>query len=220
MEHDVNHNHANMTMPMPMTFSTSTKVTLFFSTWTTTSSLLYTLTLLVLFFLAFLSRFLAALRFQLDHSLLAPPVVPNLAPARARRAIPKARLSPLPRYIQVDEDEVGEGHLQPCEPDERGRLGPDKQAYPAFHTRVWTCLVTFLPNWTANAQWSWRGDGGRALLEGVRAFTGYSLMLAVMTFNTGVFGAVLGGIIVGEMVLSRFMHRSFGMSHDGGCHDG
>jgi hypothetical protein len=42
-------------------------------------------------------------------------------------------------------------------------------------------------------------------------------MLAVMTFNVGVFVAVLGGIVFGELVLGRFMRPS--VWEDGACHD-
>ena len=42
-------------------------------------------------------------------------------------------------------------------------------------------------------------------------------MLAVMTFNTGVLCAVIGGIIVGELVLGQYAQSGW---QDGACHDG
>lgn len=44
-------------------------------------------------------------------------------------------------------------------------------------------------------------------------------MLAVMTFNVGVLCAVIGGIIVGELVLGQYAQQSPGWQ-DGACHDG
>jgi hypothetical protein len=39
-----------------------------------------------------------------------------------------------------------------------------------------------------------------------------------MTFNVGVFCAVVGGIIVGELFLGRYAQPSVGWQ-DGACHD-
>ncbi|KAL4790501.1 Ctr copper transporter [Aspergillus venezuelensis] len=209
---------------MPMTFTSSTKVTFFFESWTTRSVWTYLLALFLFFSLAFLNRFLAAFRFQLEHVPQASGHVAVLAPPKTRR-LSKARLSPLPRYIQIDNDEIdaetwrqdetchgstnnGQGRLDP--EDRRNRIS----RVCAYLRR----LVSRLPKWTPNAPWNWRRDGIRALLEGLRALIGYMLMLAVMTFNVGVFCAVLCGIIVGEVVCGRYMRVS-GERHDGACHE-
>ncbi|KAL2823813.1 hypothetical protein BDW59DRAFT_162974 [Aspergillus cavernicola] len=161
---------------MPSTFTSSTTITLFFSAWTTTSTTTYLLTLLLLFALAFLNRFLAALRFQLQHSPLhTTPGVSILAPPRSRRyrTTPKARRSPLPLYIQVDKDEEGENPPH-CNEEVSGLVS----ARPEHHciwVRVKNYLAAMFPKWTPSGPWSWRGDGGRALLEGMRAFIGYLL---------------------------------------------
>jgi hypothetical protein len=44
-------------------------------------------------------------------------------------------------------------------------------------------------------------------------------MLAVMTFNVGVFLGVLGGILVGELFLGRYTQGGGGWQ-EGACHDG
>ncbi|KAL4924998.1 putative copper transporter crmD [Aspergillus undulatus] len=169
---------------MPMTFTSSTTVTLFFETWTTATPWAYTLTLFVLFTLAFINRFLAALRFQIEHSHStsrhhSSDHVPILAPPCARRGVPKARLSPLPRYIQVDEAETEEGELQPSGTSELSGLVSEQKERPRAYNRAWRRLMRLFPEWlwpwTPEAPFSLRRDGARACLEGVRAFVGYIL---------------------------------------------
>ncbi|BCS28123.1 putative copper transporter crmD [Aspergillus puulaauensis] len=155
-------------MDMPATFSNSTKVTLFFSAWTTTSVPAYIFTLLFLFALAFLNRFLAALRFQLEYHQSATSISILPPPQFRRRTIPKARLSPLPQYTAIHNAE--EEHFQT---PESSTLAPDDEKQ--FRCcRMWNYLFTLLPQWTPSSPWSWR-DGSLALLEGVRAFIGYIL---------------------------------------------
>ncbi|KAL2857282.1 Ctr copper transporter [Aspergillus pseudoustus] len=249
--HDHGHGHtqstdhagADTSMPMTMSsiFTSSTTITLFFSSWTTTSPLTYTLTLLLLFLLSFLNRFLAALRFQLesaDARSTEPSAssIPILAPPRSRRRgmgvhIPKARLSPLPVYMRVVESDkdmdceesIGEeALLQPSSSTLREGEGVGFGSESMKRSTVWarvrrTCSSAIFSSWTPSAPWGLRQDGSRAILEGVRAFIGYILMLAVMTFNVGIFVAVLGGILVGELMLGRYMRHS--AWEDGACHD-
>ncbi|KAL4905485.1 Ctr copper transporter [Aspergillus multicolor] len=228
MDHVHNQKGHDMPMSMPAIFVSSTDVTLFFSAWTTASTFTYLLTLFALFTLAFLNRFLAALRFQLNLDHSEPPTfaIPIRAPPRSRRrtrTIPKARLSPLPRYLEVnsEEEETDNGHFARSDYEDQARHGlvsDEDKSRPSVALRVRECLASILPKWTPKAPWSWRGDGGRALLEGVRAFIGYILMLAVMTFNTGIFCTVLLGIVIGELVLGRYTQSSSAWQ-DGACHD-
>lgn len=43
-------------------------------------------------------------------------------------------------------------------------------------------------------------------------------MLAVMTFNVGVLFAVVGGILVGELLLGRYSTGGSGGWDEGSCH--
>jgi hypothetical protein len=44
-------------------------------------------------------------------------------------------------------------------------------------------------------------------------------MLAVMTFNVGFLFAVLGGVLIGEMLFGRYSSAGGADWNDGGCHD-
>ncbi|KAL3448152.1 Ctr copper transporter [Aspergillus insuetus] len=237
--------HGANSHTMSSTFTTSTTMTIFFSSWTTTSPFTYTATLIFLFLLAFLNRFLTALRFQLEsadaRSSEQSTSIPILAPPKSRRRghgvrIPKARLSPLPVYMRVDNDRDRDRdceeaidsqeevrlalHVPPLDESEQEKFragSPTPTLRILIWSRVRSVFSALIPSWKASAPWSLRQDGSRAMLEGVRAFIGYILMLAVMTFNVGVFVAVLGGIVFGELVVGRFMRHS--AWEDGACHD-
>ncbi|CAG8003335.1 unnamed protein product [Penicillium salamii] len=183
MDHDAHNANASshsMEMRMPFVFSTDTKITIFFPGWTTSSITQYILTLVFLFVLAILNRFLGAFRFQLEQAW-------SNRESRLRKVEaevsgnrpPKSKRNPLPVYTQVNEsdDSVSAGR-------EDSRRG--------FYA------------WKSSGPWGLRKDGTRALLEFGRAFIGYVLMLAVMSFNVGVFAAVLLGVLCGELGLGRF----------------
>ncbi|KAJ5495500.1 copper transporter crmD [Penicillium diatomitis] len=70
-------------------------------------------------------------------------------------------------------------------------------------------------------KWNWSQDIIGSMLEGVRAFTGYALMLAVMTYNVGILCAVIMGILIGEVFLGHFsMPTPSSRWQDRVCHDG
>jgi hypothetical protein len=199
--HDAN--SQTMEMTMSSTFTTSTTLSLFFSSWTTTSAFSYTATLLFLFLLAFLNRLLTALRFQLEsadaRSSEHSTSIPILAPPKSRRRglgvrIPKARLSPLPVYMRVDNDRDKDRDCEEAiDSDEEVRLALHVPSLgeseyekfgagsltPTLRISIWSrirsVIAAVVPSWKASAPWSLRQDGSRAMLEGVRAFIGYIL---------------------------------------------
>ncbi|KAJ9289441.1 hypothetical protein DTO021C3_2892 [Paecilomyces variotii] len=216
-------------MEMPAIFTTGTHITLFFKDWTTASYSSYVLTLFFLFLLAWFNRFLGILKLQLEsraHSVHHIPSAPVLASAAARRRRNiKEHMSPLPLYMEIDKNDDENSSQFPSTPflrsqgqREHGRRldsnGADQSQ--SFITRSFRRLCSA---WTLTRLWSWRHDGLYSFIEGVRASIGYLLMLAVMTFNIGVFSAVISGIIVSELVLGRYAGHSPGWQ-DGACHDG
>ncbi|RHZ63000.1 hypothetical protein CDV55_104406 [Aspergillus turcosus] len=206
--------HHSKGMTMSTVFNTTTQITLFFRGWTTTTATSYTFTLIFLFALAVFNRVLGVLKFQLaaKHTETAEKGVrvPKLQLPTARRrrhAVPKDRMSPLPRYMAVAENDpeneapfLGPDHERERTRDGHGlSFSPTQEPDGPLAQRRW---------WSACRRWSWRRDGTSSLLEGLRALVGYALMLAVMTFNVGVFCAVVGGIIVGELFLGRYANPS------------
>ncbi|KAI4379616.1 hypothetical protein MLD38_005891 [Melastoma candidum] len=126
---------------MHMTFYWSKEVTLLFSTWKTTTSLSYSLSLLACFLSSFLYQLLDSLRLRLSL-LLASPSSP-------------------------DDD------------------GDHQSLIPRFSRKV---SPKFLP---------WRI--AESVLFGVNAGLGYMLMLAVMSFNGGVFLSIVAGLALGYL---------------------
>ncbi|PKX88816.1 putative copper transporter crmD [Aspergillus novofumigatus IBT 16806] len=218
----MDHSDHSKGMAMSMVFDTSTEITLFFHGWTTTTAASYSLTLIFLFALAVFNRFLGVLKFQLDvkHTRPAERGVPKLQlpSTRRRHAIPKDRMSPLPQYMKVAETDPDHEASFPSAPFLEWDPEHTRDEFPSSLNQESQGPLFKRRWWSAYRRWSWRWDGTSSLLEGLRALVGYALMLAVMTFNVGVFCAVVGGIVVGELLLGRYAQPSSGWQ-DGACHD-
>jgi hypothetical protein len=154
----------NKTMNMPV-FSSSTQITFLFTGWTTSTTTQYTLTLIFLFLLAILNRFLSALNFQLEQSWSHPST--NIA--RIHRQ--KEKLSPIPIYTRLNDEE--EASLpSPLNNDINIDKADSKRARKSgCGCGFWKCLFS----WEASGKWSLWTDGTRALIESVRALIGYLL---------------------------------------------
>ncbi|KIM98427.1 hypothetical protein OIDMADRAFT_20079 [Oidiodendron maius Zn] len=206
-------------MSMSTAFSTGTRVTLFFTEWTTTTIAAYVATIICLFFLTLLNRFLGALKFQTERAWLDQTQKRNtlLLPPGGRNTRPffKAKSSPIPPYMIRENDSE-------CDPltvqmnGESANVWSPKEQGPVSRRMT---LRWMLGDWQPSGRWNIKKDGLRAILEFTRAFIGYILMLAVMTLNLGIFFTVLGGILVGELIFGRYMQGSGGWQ-EGACHEG
>ncbi|GME64314.1 hypothetical protein K505DRAFT_250907 [Neofusicoccum parvum] len=210
---------------MAMTFSASTRVTLFLDAWTTAAPAAYAATVLLLFALSVLHRFLGTLRAQLESAGRErrrrrrdeeeAAAAGEKSAGGGRRSSRRSIWSKRGRSVE-DVGEDGAEETEPLSPKVPGgttggrapRSGGDEGDDDGGRGGFWR----------QGAPWEWRRDGGRAVLEFARAALGYLLMLAVMTFNVGVFFAVLGGILVGELVFGRFAQGGSTRQEDG-CHD-
>ncbi|PLB51535.1 hypothetical protein P170DRAFT_422544 [Aspergillus steynii IBT 23096] len=165
----------SMEMSMPTVFTATTQVTILFTGWTTNSVPSYVLTLLVLFVLAILNRFLTAWKSQLERSWnlnqqgQGPKTVTlSAVPRRTGSRIAKERLSPLPRYMRIDEESHTDHH---CGHDDND-TGDNGSASLLGRLRKYTPAVE---RWQASRKWSVRRDGLFSVLECVKAGIGYFL---------------------------------------------
>ncbi|KAI4380300.1 hypothetical protein MLD38_006506 [Melastoma candidum] len=132
---------------MHMTFYWSKEVTLLFSTWTTTTTLSYSLSLLACFLSSLLFHLLDSLRIRLSLSSSSSPSPSDVDPVTRPLLLGFSR-----------KDWAGAGG------------NPSK----------WKPLV-------------------ESALFGINAGLGYMLMLAVMSFNGGVFLSVVAGLSIGYL---------------------
>lgn len=167
--HSIAHTHGHG-MPMPAIFTSGTQITLFFSSWTTSSVASYILTLLFLFILTWFNRFLGVLKLQFDARTNPISRVSDVT----TRSTPAARRW----YHFMNKDYMNappddSALLPPRLAGEWDGIAPDRfaerqePAIPSFRTISRT--------WTSSESWSWRRNGILSLLEGARAFIGYLL---------------------------------------------
>lgn len=60
-------------------------------------------------------------------------------------------------------------------------------------------------DFTGKLPWKWSIDIPRAILQTIELAWGYLLMLVAMTFNVGLFFAVLAGCFIGTLLFGRFL---------------
>ncbi|KAH8722892.1 Ctr copper transporter [Phaeosphaeriaceae sp. PMI808] len=154
---------------MSSTFIASTCVTLWFTTWTATSTMTYILTILF--------PFLLGPDYQLEWRWNRQQKVPDKA---------------------------------------TNSRGSEKEFYDRTrnHMQKWSCVLRF---WAANSKWSVQRHGTFAILEFIRAFIGYILMLAVITYNIGILLAVAGSVLLGDLLFGRYTRGYASLAEDR-CH--
>ncbi|KAF2664576.1 hypothetical protein BT63DRAFT_429340 [Microthyrium microscopicum] len=229
-------------MGMSNTFSTSTKVTLFVTDWTTDTPEKYFGTLVALFVITLLNRFLGAWRSQLGRVWADKAAIARQEQLHRRRAKRRAKRAKQRHFRREDKpkldittdschssrSEEWQAESEPLSPRDIEKIEEydsdsgmsDAELAMEKHVVVplapaW--MSVFGGRWRAGNPWRFSIDVPRACLEGLRGFIGYLLMLAVMTFNVGFLGAVLFGIVVGELILGRFISGTGW--EEGGCHD-
>lgn len=176
--HDHGHAGHGMEMAMPMVFTLSNKVTVLFSSWSTTTVISYSLTLLLLFLLAWFNRFLGILKLQLDkrpngldHALSDVPRLTLPLSHWTQNRNSKDRMSPLPPHVEANPNEPDRHDAFPTAP----LLGPTSQPY-SNQCEEESDMINYHPRLVRTyRKWSWQHDGTSSLLEGLRALIGYGL---------------------------------------------
>lgn len=161
---------------MSSTFSTSTRVTLWFTTWTTTSPATYFLTIIFLFSLGIFNRFLGALKSQLEKKWQAQRSVDD--DARHADGVEKSYDGGIRGHARQWSRALRQQQrvrLQDIDGQEHEPLSPAVQQQPAEEGASTSPAPKKRTFWVANAPWSIKKDGISAALEFVRALIGYIL---------------------------------------------
>lgn len=228
MDHGMNASHDSTSsdtmagMSMSTIFSTSTHITLFFTGWTTTTIAAYIMTIIFLFILALFNRFIGALKHQIEsvwsgeHQESKPlPLPPK---TRLARHFFKAKTSPLPLSLAREGDYEWDPLTSQSHTEHMDTSSADMEEKVGRFSLSFSLTRKPFQWWKPSKPWNWKVDGVRAIMEFTRAFIGYILMLAVMTFNLGIFLAVLGGVFIGELIFGRYSGVGGGWQ-EGACHD-
>lgn len=156
---------------MSSTFSSSTRVTLWFTNWTTTTTTTYVLTVIFLFSLGLLNRFLGALKSQLERKWSAQhPNLRNEHTEKSSEHTARGHVRQWSRALRPQPVRLEEPEGQETEP-----LSPAPQPHQAEKGGASGLLARSRNFWVANAPWSIKRDGISAALESVRALVGYIL---------------------------------------------
>ena len=173
-------------MGMSTTFSTGTRVTLFFTEWTTTTIAAYVATVICLFFLTLLNRFLGALKFQTERAWLDQTQKRNtlLLPPGGRNTRPffKAKSSPIPPYMIRENDPECDPLTTQTNGESADVWSPKEQDPVSRHMS----LRGMLGSWRPSGRWNIKKDGLRAILEFTRAFIGYILYVTAVSGSSSV----------------------------------
>jgi hypothetical protein len=224
---------------MSSTFSSGTRVTLWFTTWTTTTPLTYFLTMVFLFSLGMLNRFLGAFKSQLEKKWQDQQKFKNDAsfPANVEKETTPGTRTQVRSHTRQWSRASRPQPVRLEEPDGRETEPLSPEAQPHHIEDGTGAKPALRPHkfWVANSSWSIKKDGISAGLEFVRALVGYILyvpvthvdrvptrltthrMLAVMSYNVGFLFAVTGSVLLGEMVFGRYTRGSANLAEDG-CH--
>ncbi|KAF4160074.1 hypothetical protein CNMCM6069_009758 [Aspergillus lentulus] len=174
-------------------FHSGTRLNLPFYGQSTDSIIVYVLTLVVFFFLAWWNRYLVAVRDKLENKIIEARALEALGslPLHRRRARFKARLSPFPRFVRINRENHAHADDEPIEMlahhaervgshgSTAGNLSPiESTAQKSVSYYVWM----------------------RALVEILRAFIAFVLMIGIIGLNIGVLCVVLVGILAGELI--------------------
>jgi len=193
---------------MHTAFTTSLgSANLWFQGWTPTSAAATFGAALGLFFLAVLSRVLAAVKVCAEAAW---------ATSLAHHAARQGRRGPISLAADAD---AGSPALQDQDDDKASQLDPapapsyplSTAASPSSPSRGPSSPTLYSPPFLLAI------DLPRALLFGLQAFVAYLVMLAVMTYNVYFFVAILLGLMAGELAVGRYI-AVFGGS--GAAHGG
>ncbi|GAA5876770.1 hypothetical protein JCM16303_006281 [Sporobolomyces ruberrimus] len=171
---------------------------LWFSSWTPTSAGATFGACLGLFFLAILSRFLAAVK--------------SCAEVAWAQSLKRQYLASRPPIPSPATPASNEDKSTPGISGDLDSILPTLPATPPSSTRSASPSIPFTPPFNLSI------DLPRSLLFGLQSLIAYLLMLAIMSFSTYFFISILIGLVVGELCFGRFIALLGGAAVGGGHH--